>query len=263
MVAPSFRVWRLTRRSVAALVFIALVFGVRVVAHDVNVLHARTKALGEFVQVLELTHNKFIGAHITAEDLRVVSRYQTQIENDATIASQRSKVLGALVQFPIARGSLLRASSLTRTPKGRARISNDATVDLSNVPSGMRVERVADTALLQPPTGSVIDIWVSYPNEIGGAPTNAQRTVQGAIVMSNSADMTATDGTDTSRNPSPDVTQQGTANGRTLTNSLPASIMVLIRAEDARSLATASGVGAITLALAPLEDACCNPFEHT
>ena len=116
-----------------------------------------------------------------------------------------------------------------------------------------RIVRVPDHARIAPPVGTVVDVYAAYEaadptGTIGQGPGRAVAVARGAVVLATGAMPTKPAAHDLLSG-SPDTTS---------VTSDP-SVTLLIRTDDTAPVAFAVAFGAITLAIAPVEDACCSP----
>lgn len=191
----------------------------RVVASDISALHARAHRLGRDVRVVIAARDLPLGVTITVDALRVVSRPASTVPPDT---EHDARVLtGRVVVVPRIRNDVVRASNLAPV----ARTGLDGVV-----PAGRRAVHVVVKDGFRPPIGSVVDALAAFDPSVG---TAARTIARGALVL-------AVD----------DASGGGAGAGSALT--------LLVSEREALDVAYADANGAVTVALAPPENACCD-----
>jgi Flp pilus assembly protein CpaB len=205
-----------------AAVAVALVTA-RVVATDLATLHRRAESLGPLRDVVVAATDLPLGATVRAADLDVVARHASTVP--AGTLRDADDAIGRIVAVPVLRGAALHGRHVTeRHRRGTGAL----------VPAGSRAVRIVTDDGLRPRPGDVVDVLVSLDPSLvaqeGGG--RAAMTVAGAARV-----LAVDDGNDTA----------ATGPGVTL----------LVTEQEAHAVAFAVANGALMLALAPPEAACC------
>jgi Flp pilus assembly protein CpaB len=229
----SSRSWKgsLVRRSPRVLVawFAAVVVALgtaRVVATDLATLHRRAADLGPMRSVVVAAGDLPLGATLRRSDLDVVRMHESMVPKGAL--RDRGAAVGRVVAVPVLRD----AAVLARHLAARERSGLDGLV-----PEGSRAIRVVTDDGLRPHHGDVVDVLVSLdPSmvaEAGGG--------EGALTVARGARVLAVDGEGAT---AVEVTQGP-------------GVTLLVTEQEAHAVAFAVANGALMLALAPPEAACC------
>jgi Flp pilus assembly protein CpaB len=208
---------------------IVMLVTMRVVAGDLGALHRRAHALGPDIPVVLAARDLPLGATVGVADVRVVRRPARTVAAGAM--RDLKGVVGRIVAVALLRDDVVGARRLV------ARAS-DA------VPDGDRAVHVVVKDGFEPPVGAVVDVLASYdPTLATGAGSRGEATVvaRGARVLGLAGKEADPDGADAAG--SGDTTGAG--------------MTVLVTEGEARAVAYAASIGAITLALAPVRSACC------
>jgi Flp pilus assembly protein CpaB len=203
----------------AAVVVVLLT--VRVVAGDLGSLHRRAHSLGADVDVVLALHDLPLGATVSANDLRTVRRPSTTISSDAL--RDPARAVGRLVAVPLLRDEAVGARHLVTRAGGI-------------VPEGGRAVHVVVKDGFQPPVGSLVDVLATYDPSIATAGAPGQATV-----VARAARVLVLAGT----------APNGTSDGST-------GVTLVVTEAEARSVAYAASIGEVSLALAPVQSACCS-----
>ena len=207
---------------------------VRVVAGDLEALHRRARSLGAEVPVVLAARDLALGATVAAADLRTVRRPSTTVSGDAL--RDPAAAVGRIVAVALLHDDVVSAGHLVPVGAGGAGPGVNGIV-----PVGGRAVHVLVKDGFQPPVGSVVDVLATYDPSIAavaGTPGAASVVARGARVLAlagtNRADESGT---------SSDTTGSG--------------VTILVTEDEARSVAYAGAVGEVSLALAPVQAACC------
>jgi Flp pilus assembly protein CpaB len=210
----------------AAAIVVAFVTA-RVVATDLATLHRRAADLGAPRSVVVAARDLPLGATVQRGDLDVVQTYASLIPRGAV--RDVHDALGRTVAVPVLRG----ATVLTRQLASARR---DGLAGL--VPPGKRAIHVVTDDGLRPRPGDVVDVLVSLDPSLVAAGGGGE----GAITVAKSSRVLDVD--DTAR----------------VEGAKGPGVTLLVSEQEARAVAFAVANGALMLALAPPEAACCtNP----
>lgn len=190
----------------------------RFVASDISALHARAHTLGRDVAVVIAARDLPLGVTITVDALRIVSRPASTVPPD--VEHDPRVLVGRIVLVPRIRDDVVRASNLV--PNARTGLDGV-------VPAGRRAVHIVVKDGFRPPVGAVVDVLASFDPSTGGA---ARAVARGALVL-------VVD----------DASGSGAGSGSALT--------LLVSEREALDVAYADTNGAVTVALAPPENACC------
>ncbi len=225
----------------AALVVVLVT--VRVVAGDLGALQRRARSLGADVPVVLAARDLPLGTTLVATDLYTVRRPATTISADAL--RDPAGALGRVVAVALLRDDVVGARHLaggTRAgPKGTGAIGIGAIV-----PKGRRAVHVLVKDGFQPPVGAVVDVLATYDPSlatVSGPAGLAAVVASGAEVLSLAAGAPAA---------------ASDAAGTTDTPAGP-GVTLLVTEAEARAVAYAATIGVVSLALAPVQAACCPP----
>jgi len=202
---------------------------VRLVAGDLGALHRRAHSLGAEVAVVLAARDLALGATVTPGDLRTVRRPSTTVTADAL--RNPTAAVGRVVAVALLRDDVVGARHLVPVGAGVNGI----------VAAGRRAVHVLVKDGFQPPIGSVVDVLATYDPSIAavaGSPGRAAIVARGARVL-------ALAGADR-------ATESGASS-----DPIGSGVTLLVTEDEARSVAYAASVGEVTLALAPVEAACC------
>jgi Flp pilus assembly protein CpaB len=197
---------------------------IRIVATDLGALDRQAHALGPGVAVVVATRDLPVGATVGASDVRVVTRPRSTVASDALSAT--ALAIGRVVAVPLLGDDVVRAAHLATAD----RHGLDAVV-----PVGRRAVHLVVKDGFRPPIGAVVDVLASFDPAsavVAGARGRATTVAAGALVL-------AVD----------DASDAGTNAG--------SGVTLLVDERTAPTVAFASSFGAISLALAPPETACC------
>jgi pilus assembly protein CpaB len=210
----------------AAAIVVAFVTA-RVVATDLATLHRRAADLGPERAVVVAARDLPLGATVQRADLTVTHTYASLAPRGAV--PNVPAALGRTVVVPVLRG----APVLTRHLAAVHRTGLEGLV-----PAGARAIHVVTDDGLRPRPGDVVDVLVSLDPSL----VAAQGGGDGAITVAKSARVLGVD----------DRTRIGGTTGPGVT--------LLVTEQEAHAVAFAVANGALMLALAPPEAACCaNP----
>jgi Flp pilus assembly protein CpaB len=199
----------------------------RIVASDLGSLHRRAHNLGADVPVLLAARDLPLGTTLGAGDVHTVRRPSTTVSSDAL--RDPAAAVGRVVSVALLRDDVVGARHLVPGINGI-------------VPAGRRAVRVLVKDGFQPPIGSVVDVLATYDPSlanIAGSPGQATIVARGARVLTLAGAAPASD---------PGASADGNGTG----------VELLVTEDEARSVAYAASIGDVTLALAPLQDACCS-----
>jgi Flp pilus assembly protein CpaB len=219
---------RRSPRALAAWAAAALVLLVtaRIVAGDLATLHERAAGLGPQRAVLVARDDLPLGATVTRADLDVVKMYASLVPRGAL--HDVDDAVGRVVAVPVLRGATVTARHLAAAHRHGA----DALV-----PDGRRAIRVVTDDGLRPERGDVVDVLVSLDPSLvaqsGGG--------DGAVTVAKAARVLAVDG----------------AGGDAMPSGRGPGVTLLVTEQEAHAVAFAAANGALMLALAPPEAACC------
>jgi Flp pilus assembly protein CpaB len=208
---------------------IVVIVTMRVVAGDLGALHRRAHALGPDVPVVLAAHDLALGATIRAGDVRVVRRPANTVADDAV--SDPAATVGRIVAVALLRDEVVSARHLVSGV-------SDA------VPDGRRAVHVVVKDGFRPPLGAVVDVLAAFDPAItagAGAAGRATVVARGARVLA----IAGPSGSD-------DAPALGGGS-----DQAGAGVTVLVTEDEARAVAYAASIGEITLALAPVQSACC------
>ena len=162
-------------------------------------------------------------------------------------------------------GTLVQQTNLSRNTE--ASPHSGAPTTSAILAPGMRIIRVVDRGGMVPDPGSVVDVLATIEPSAAGAAdapqvdSPAQSSVativvaQGAVVV--------TDTTQSSQNTQSPRSNSVRNAGRTRSSTDETGIMLLVRDEEARAIASASVFGVVTIVLAPSEEACCTSRNNS
>jgi len=202
----------------------------RLVATDLATLHRRAAELGPLRPVLVAADDLPLGATLRRTDVRVVRMYASTVPRGALHAEHDA--VGRVVAVPVLRGATVLARHLARAHRSGL----DAVV-----PDGSRAIRVVTDDGLRPRPGDVVDVLVSLdPSQVAQAGGG-----KGALTVAKAARVLAVDAGGAS----------GVAKGPGVT--------LLVTEQEAHAVAFAVANGALMLALAPPEAACCTDPDVT
>jgi Flp pilus assembly protein CpaB len=220
------------RRSPRALVAwaaagLVMLVTARIVATDLATLHRRAADLGPQRAVLVAHDDLPLGATVTRADVDVVRLYASLVPRGAL--HDVDDALGRVVAVPVLRG----ATILARHVAPAHRHGVDALV-----PDGRRAIRVVTDDGLRPERGDVVDVLVSLDPSLvvqaGGG--------DGAITVAKAARVLAVD---------------GASDREAMPSGRGPGVTLLVTEQEAHAVAFATANGALMLALAPPEAACC------
>jgi Flp pilus assembly protein CpaB len=196
----------------------------RVVGGDLATLHRRAVALGPPHSIVVATHDLALGETVDAADVRVETRYASEIPREAITNAGTAE--GRVVVVPVLRDAIVFAHHLA--PANRSGLDGI-------VPVGDRAVHVGPKDGFRPPRGAVVDVLAAFD------PTAV--TVVGArdtaVVVASGARVLAVD--DSSRD-------GGSSNASV-------GVTLLVTDREARVIAFAAANGDLTLAIAPPESA--------
>jgi len=202
----------------------------RLVATDLATLHRRAAELGPLRPVLVAANDLPLGATLRRTDVRVVRMYASTAPRGALHTVHDA--VGRVVAVPVLRGATVLARHLTRAHRSGL----DAVV-----PDGSRAIRIVTDDGLRPRPGDVVDVLVSLdPSQVAQAGGG-----KGALTVASAARVLAVDAGGAS----------GVAKGPGVT--------LLVTEQEAHAVAFAVANGALMLALAPPEAACCTDPDVT
>ncbi|HEY5172009.1 MAG TPA: RcpC/CpaB family pilus assembly protein [Acidimicrobiia bacterium] len=208
---------------------------VRVVAGDLGSLHRRAHSLGADVPVVLAARDLPLGTTVGSGDVRTVRRPSTTVSPDAL--HDPGQAVGRVVAVAMLRDDVVGARHLVAGD--RAGIAGPGVNGI--VPVGRRAVHVIVKDGFQPPVGSVVDVLATYDPSLAtgsGSPGEATLVARGALVLAVAgSDQSGGDG----------ASADGTGSGVTL----------LVTETESRSVAYAASIGTVSLALAPVEAACC------
>jgi pilus assembly protein CpaB len=208
----------------AAAIVVAFVTA-RVVATDLATLHRRAATLGPERSVVVAARDLPLGATVQRADLRVVRVYSTLAPRGA-VRDVRSAV-GRTVVVPVLRGATVLTRHLAAAHRGGV---------AGLVPPGKRAIHVVADDGLRPRAGDVVDVLVSLDPSLVAAEGGGN----GAITVAKSSrvlDIDDTAGVEGAKAP---------------------GVTLLVTEQEAHAVAFAVANGALMLALAPPEAACCS-----
>ncbi|MDQ1521488.1 MAG: Flp pilus assembly protein RcpC/CpaB [Actinomycetota bacterium] len=207
----------------SAAVVVALVTA-RIVATDLATLHRRAATLGPMRAVVVAATDLPLGATVRRADVDVIQMYASTISRGAL--HDRGEAVGKVVAVPVLRGATLVRGHLA----GARRSGLDGLVA-----EGHRAIRVVTDDGLRPRPGDVVDVLVSFDPTVvvqsGGG--------KGAVTVANAARVLAFDG------------------GGEIGATKGPGVTLLVTEQEAHAVAFAVANGALMLALAPPEAACC------
>ena len=208
---------------------IVMLLTVRVVAGDLGSLHRRAHSLGADVSVLLAARDLPLGTTVATNDLRVVQRPSTTVSTDAL--RDPTAAIGHVVAVALLRDDVVGARHLVARSGGV-------------VPDGRRAVHVVVKDGFQPPIGSVVDVLATYDPSlasVAGSPGQATVVAHGARVLVLAGTTPAADSA-----------------GAGATDTTGAGVTLLVTEAEARSVAFAASIGDVSLALAPVQTACCS-----
>lgn len=217
-----------------AAAIVVMLATVRVVAGDLGALHRRAHSLGAEVPVVLAARDLALGATVASADLRTVRRPSTTVSADAL--RDPAAAVGRVVAVAMLRDDVVGARHLVPAGAGGAGAGVNGIV-----PVGRRAVHVLVKDGFQPPIGSVVDVLATYDPSIAtiaGSPGLAAIVARGARVLA----LAGTSGADASGASS---------------DTIGSGVTLLVTENEARSVAYAASVGDVSLALAPVEAACC------
>lgn len=193
-----------------------------VVGGDLAALHRRAAGLGPRVDAVVAARDLPLGHHVTPGDLEARTVYRSQVP--ATVAKQRSALVGRVVAVPVVEGAYVVTGNLA--PRRRTGLDGV-------VPRGMRAMRIVVTDALRPRPGAAVDVLASFD------PGGAGERDDGTVVVAAGVTVVGSD------------RRSGSGAGRTGA----AGVTLLVDPHQAQALADAQANGVVTLALVPPEDA--------
>ncbi|HEY3831856.1 MAG TPA: SAF domain-containing protein [Acidimicrobiia bacterium] len=215
----------------AAAVVVA-VLTARIVATDVGTIHAQAHSLGPVRNVVMARHTLLKGEIVGRADIDVVGRHTGQEPRD--VLTDPARVIGRAITVDVARGA----------PVLRANVSTGGAGTSGALSADERVVRVVDASGLTPEVGAVVDVYASSGSTTdasnGGSDNGgAQLVARGARVLR--VDHSSTDV------PSAHASSSASTTG----------MLLLVKASETADIASAVADGVMTVAIAPVEDACC------
>jgi Flp pilus assembly protein CpaB len=169
-----------------------------------------------------------LGATVTRADLDVVKMYSTLVPRGAL--RDLDDAVGHVVAVPVLRGATLMARHVA--PAHRHGVD-------ALVPDGRRAIRVVTDDGLRPERGDVVDVLVSLdPSLVARAGGG-----DGAVTVAKAARVLAVDGAGD--------------RGEAMPSAHGPGVTLLVTEQEAHAVAFAAANGALMLALAPPEAACC------
>ncbi len=220
-----------------AAALIVMLVTVRVVSGDLGALHRRAHNLGADVPVVLAARDLPLGTTVAAADLQTVKRPSTTVSPDAMHDAHAA--VGRVVAVALLRDDVVGARHLVADGDSRG----DGPGINGIVPAGRRAVHVVVKDGFQPPVGAVVDVLATYDPSLSttaGSPGLATVVARGARVLALAA--TPNDSADTSGT-SADTTGSG--------------VTLLVTEAEARAVAYAASIGVVSLALAPVQTACC------
>jgi pilus assembly protein CpaB len=219
-----------------AAALVVMLVTVRVVAGDLGSLHRRAHSLGVDVPVVLAARDLPLGTTLTVADIFTVKRPASTISADAL--RDPAAAVGHIVAVAMLRDDVVGARHLV---KGFAAGTNAPGLG-AIVPLGERAVHVLVKDGFEPPVGAVVDVLATYDPSIPVAAASAGE----ATVVARGARVLALAAT-----PRDDSSASGDSTG--------AGVTLLVTEPEARAVAYAASVGVVSLALAPLQSACCAP----
>jgi len=217
---------------------------VRVVAGDLGSLHRRARSLGADVPVVLAARDLPLGTTVGPGDLRTVRRPSATVPPD--VLRDPAAAVGRVVAADLLRDDAVGARHLV-TGDG-AGVGGPGVNGI--VPAGRRAVHVRVEDGFQPPIGSVVDVLATFDPSIAavaGSPGRATVVARGARVLPRSG-VTRSDGAGGAE-----------AGGGAAPDTTGAGVTLLVTENEARSVAFAASIGEVSLALAPVQAACCPP----
>ena len=215
----------------AAAVVVALVT-MRVVATDLGSLHRRAHSLGADVPVVLAARDLPLGTTLAPGDVHTVRRPSTTVSPEAL--RDVASAVGRIVAVALLRDDVVGARHLVAADaRGNGPGINGI------VPVGSRAVRVLVKDGFQPPIGSVVDVLATYDpslENVAGSPGQATLVASGARVLALAGAAQTGDA---------GASAEGSGSG----------VELLVGEDEARSVAYASSVGDVALALAPVQTA--------
>lgn len=208
---------------------------VRVVAGDLGSLHRRAHSLGADVPVVLAVRDLPLGTTVGSHDVRTVRRPSTTVSSDAL--HDPGQAVGRVVAVAFLRDDVVGARHLVEGD--RTGVKGPGINGI--VPVGRRAVHVLVKDGFQPPIGSVVDVLATYDPTLAtgaGSPGQATIVAHGALVLALA-----------------DATQNGDAGASA--DSTGSGVTLLVTETESRSVAYAASIGEVSLALAPVEAACC------
>jgi Flp pilus assembly protein CpaB len=196
----------------------------RIVATDLATLHRRAGALGPMRAVVVAAVDLPLGAAVRRADLSVVPMYTSTVPRGAVHTP--AAVVGRIVAVPVLRG----ATVLERHLVAARRNGLDGLV-----PAGSRAIRIVTDDGLRPRPGAVVDVMLSLDPSVSLPASGEDR----AVVVAEAARVLAVD------------------NGGEIGAAKGPGVTLLVTEREAHAVAFAVANGALMLALAPPEAACC------
>jgi pilus assembly protein CpaB len=209
---------------------------VRVVAGDLGSLHRRAQSLGADVPVVLAARDLPLGTTLGAGDVHTVRRPSTTVSSGAL--RDPAAAVGRVVAVALLRDDVVGARHLVA---GDGRGVNGPGIN-GIVPVGRRAVHVLVKDGFQPPIGSVVDVLATYDPSlasIAGSPGQATIVANGARVLALAGAA-----------PTGDLGASDDSRG--------SGVELLVTEDEARSVAYAASIGEVSLALAPLQTACCS-----
>ncbi|HEY1737519.1 MAG TPA: SAF domain-containing protein [Acidimicrobiia bacterium] len=215
---------------IAAVVVAALT--ARVVATDIQSIHNQAHSLGPVRNVVVAKRTLLKGEIVERADIGVVARHAGQEPRD--VLADPASAVGRAITIDVARGApLLRAN----VSKGGTGTSGALRVD-------ERVVRVVDASGLTPDAGAIVDVYATL-----GATSDTNNNANpndGATLVARGARVLRVDHSPTDV-PSAHATSSTSTTG----------MLLLVNASETADIASAVADGVMTVAIAPVEDACC------
>ncbi len=219
-----FRSPRAVALRAGALVVAALT--ARTVATDVGAIHAQARALGPLRGVVVASRTLQKGETVARGAVRVVERHTG--EEPAGTLTALDQAVGHTITIDVAAGAPVLHSNIARERVGMSgALATDA-----------RVVRIVDAGGLAPEVGAIVDVYATFgPTADAGTTPTASLVARAARVLR--VDHAATD--------IPAAHTTASSSG----------ILVMVRASETAGVASAVANGVVTVAIAPVEDACC------
>jgi Flp pilus assembly protein CpaB len=217
----------------AAAVVVA-VLTARTVATDIQAIHSQAHALGPVHTVVIARRTLLKGEIVGRADIGVVARHAGQEPSD--VLTDPTRAVGRAITVDVARGAPVLRANLSA---GRAGTSGALSAD-------ERVVRVVDAGGLAPEVGAIVDVYATFGATSGTSDNAGDNASAGATLVARGARVLRVE-----------VSSADVPSAHAASPDATTGILLLVKASETADIASAVADGVMTVAIAPVEDACC------